>query len=264
MSSLAVESDAMSSANSACSAFRCSVASATDLSKATIPASKAFISSANATRPSSALAIAASACATLRSWPFLASSVTSSSLPQYSFLLSSSTCSFLSKSTIPSIILTTFSKPPFLPLRAKAKRSRRGRKERSTPRAALWTAAKARARTAAVLPWICMKLAVGLGSVDLKRSRASSSLRTLIVSANAASSSLRVFMCSSCSVALVMQPVFNSARNFLSSSKAASVSLSSSLSATISTANSPIFLVFASMAAMRADTSLVLAAMSSS
>mmetsp|Transcript_36546 Transcript_36546/g.79761 ORF Transcript_36546/g.79761 Transcript_36546/m.79761 type:complete len:216 (-) Transcript_36546:755-1402(-) len=214
--------------------------------------------------PSVAAAIAASSSDRVRSRPFFLSSVVSSCIRQYSFLLSSSTCSFLSKSTIPSIILTTFSKPPFLPLRAKAKRSRRGRKERSTPRAALWTAAKARARTAAVLPWICMKLAVGLGSVDLKRSRASSSLRTLIVSANAASSSLRVFMCSSNSEALVAQPLSNSARNFLSSSKAASVSLRSFLSSTISTATSPIFLVLSSMAAMRAETSLVLAAMRSS
>mmetsp|Transcript_52869 Transcript_52869/g.112860 ORF Transcript_52869/g.112860 Transcript_52869/m.112860 type:complete len:207 (-) Transcript_52869:932-1552(-) len=204
----------MSSLYSTFSALRCSVASPTDLSKDLMPASRAFSSSPRAARPSSAEAMAASSSEMARSKALSLSSVMSNCVLQYSFLLSSSTCSFLSISTMSSHILMTFSKPLVepLPLRERARRSKEVRCSRGT---CLW--ATRMALRAAVL-WLlvaevsCIRLVSGEGRVFLKRSSASSSLRTLMVSLRATSSSARNFCRSSHSLAFVPQLFSNSAK----------------------------------------------------
>mmetsp|Transcript_21886 Transcript_21886/g.69081 ORF Transcript_21886/g.69081 Transcript_21886/m.69081 type:complete len:205 (+) Transcript_21886:688-1302(+) len=199
----------MRSLYSACSACRCSVASATILSSALIPSSSCPISSANVEMSSLAVAIAASSSETLRSRSFFLSSVASNCAAQYSFFELSSSCSFFSTTTMLSIIPRIFSKPPrpvaFLPASATAKRSSPARSPTPAPRRALRTSASARLRRASALAPTCTRAALALGSVFLKRSKASSSFRMLMVSRIADSSSLRVFTRSSYSPFLPSQ-----------------------------------------------------------
>mmetsp|Transcript_36669 Transcript_36669/g.104353 ORF Transcript_36669/g.104353 Transcript_36669/m.104353 type:complete len:335 (+) Transcript_36669:359-1363(+) len=157
----------------------------------------------------------------------------------------------------------TLSKAPwvsaFFPLSARAIMSRAGLNflsaflciERIMPRAcARWEAAVTRS---------CTKLAPWPGRVFLKRSKASSSLRTLMVSAKATSSSARVLERSSHSCVFVPQLLSSSCKNFLSSEYVAEVSERSSFSCTMATPSSPICVVFTSTVAVRAATSFVFA-----
>merc|ERR1719510_2827627 len=100
-------------------------------------------------------------------------------------------------------------------------------------------------RIVSKLTLVCTKLAaLALGKVFLKRSKASSSLRTLIVSANATNSSARVLDLSSHSAVFVAQLFSRFAKNSLSAISAASVSVKSSFISTISMPSSPICLSF--------------------
>mmetsp|Transcript_95096 Transcript_95096/g.264460 ORF Transcript_95096/g.264460 Transcript_95096/m.264460 type:complete len:244 (-) Transcript_95096:826-1557(-) len=242
----------MSSLYSECSSLRCSVASATCLSKALIPASRAEISSVSVASPSCALAMACSSSEMVRSKDFLLSSLTSSCFWQYSNFSSSSLCSFFKTVIMSSHILMTLSKPPrltaFLPVSASARRSKPGSSPWLEACRALRITATARARRCDTSSRTCTKLALAaLGKVFLNSSSASSWLRTLMVSAKATSSSARVFLRSSHSAVFVSQFFSRSARNFWSSSKAASVSARSSFICTMATPISPIWLVFISI-----------------
>mmetsp|Transcript_25631 Transcript_25631/g.59645 ORF Transcript_25631/g.59645 Transcript_25631/m.59645 type:complete len:230 (-) Transcript_25631:837-1526(-) len=229
----------MRSLNSACSAFLCSVASATDLSNAPMPACKAAISSVRVAIPSSALSIAVSSSDTVRSSAFFLSSAESSCTPQYSFLLSSSVCSCFKVATISSIILMTFSKPIFLPVSARAMKSILTRSPWGV--ASKRRTSRARLRRAAALSATCTKLAEALGKVFLKSSSASSSLRTLMVSDRVTSSSALVLTRSSHSAVLVEQLFSKLALNSLSARRASSVSVRSFFNCSIFTPRSPTF-----------------------
>mmetsp|Transcript_17220 Transcript_17220/g.53922 ORF Transcript_17220/g.53922 Transcript_17220/m.53922 type:complete len:206 (-) Transcript_17220:787-1404(-) len=199
---------------------------------------------------------------------FFLSSIWSNWIAQYSFLASSSDCSFFSTSTMSSHILMTLSKVPWLmalrPLRASTRKSKPACPWAPAFCRALRTIANARTRNEAALASTCTKLALALGRVFLKSSRASSSLSTLMVSARATSSSARVFCRASHSAVFVEQLFSSPARNFLSSAKEAAVSERSSFSWTIFTPNSPTCSVLVSMEAPRTLTSLVLDAISCS
>merc|ERR1719436_1524425 len=189
-------------------------------------ATKAAISSVRVTMPSCAASIADWVWDSFRSKAFFLSSELSNSVRQYCFLLSSATCSSFNKATISSIILITFPNPDeviFFPVSANARNSNRAR-----PRGDCCAAFLTKARAFACIDWAltltCTKLELALGRVFLKSSNASSSLRILIVSAKASSSSERVLERSSHSCVLVAQLFSKSARNFLSSNNAASVS----------------------------------------
>mmetsp|Transcript_105865 Transcript_105865/g.287351 ORF Transcript_105865/g.287351 Transcript_105865/m.287351 type:complete len:227 (-) Transcript_105865:763-1443(-) len=220
-----------------------------------------LMSSWAAAMPSWALAMAVSASEMSRSNPFFLSSASSNCLPQYSFLLSSSTCSRFRVATIPSIIAITFAKPIFLPLSASMMTSRSAL---LLGRAAFRRRSRARARTAADLRSTCTSAALGEGRVFLNSSRASSSLRILMVSAIATSSSWRVLLRASHSASFVAQPCSSSFSTAWSSSSCASVSERSFFSSTIETPSSPDRWVFDSICAVRASTSFFLADMSSS
>mmetsp|Transcript_88537 Transcript_88537/g.239623 ORF Transcript_88537/g.239623 Transcript_88537/m.239623 type:complete len:296 (+) Transcript_88537:172-1059(+) len=253
----------MSSLYSTFSAWRCSVASATDLSSSMMPASRAAISCVVVSMPSFALAMAVSASAILRSRAFLLSSVWSNCMLQYSFLLSSSSCSFFNIWTISSHILMTLSNVPwlmaFLPLKVSAIMSRAGRRFLSAFLCMARSKDKAWERSVEAETRTCTKLALALGNVFLKRSSASSSFKTLIVSAKATSSSALVLERSSHSCVLVPQLLSSSFKNFLSSEYVAEVSERSSFSCTMATPSSPICVVFTSTVAVRAATSFVFA-----
>mmetsp|Transcript_16924 Transcript_16924/g.37188 ORF Transcript_16924/g.37188 Transcript_16924/m.37188 type:complete len:204 (+) Transcript_16924:716-1327(+) len=201
----------MSSVYSAFSAFRCSVASATDLSSSAMPASKTLISSTKVATASCVFAIANSSSEIVRSSPFFLSPAVSNSVAQYSFFSASSFCSVFKLTTISSIILMTFSKPAALPWIAKAMKSRDGRRCLDA-RCALRTAINALALRLAADLSTCMKLAAGAGKAFLKRSSASSLFRSWITSERARSSSARVFCRSSHSAFFVSQPFSSSAR----------------------------------------------------
>mmetsp|Transcript_1590 Transcript_1590/g.5014 ORF Transcript_1590/g.5014 Transcript_1590/m.5014 type:complete len:242 (-) Transcript_1590:677-1402(-) len=211
--------------------------------------------------------MADSSSETVRSRAFFLSSARSNCVPQYSFLCSSSTCSFLSASTISSIIEMTFSKPPcwraFLPLSANTNRSNSVLCWCLGDFRAVRRAAMAFERRADAVNSTCTKLAE-LGSVFLNSSSASSSLRTLIVSASATSSSALVLERSSHSLSFLSQLASRFARNFLSSARVSSVSERSSFFCTSPTLTSPICSDFVSIDCVRATSSLVLAAVSSS
>merc|ERR1719362_2750995 len=114
------------------------------------------------------------------------------------------------------------------------------------------------------LTLVCIKLALALGKVFLNRSKASSSFRTLIVSAKATNSSARVFDRSSHSAVFVAQLFSKFAMNSLSAIKAASVSVMSSFISTISMPSSPMRFNFFSISAVKASTSAFFAAIKSS
>mmetsp|Transcript_65638 Transcript_65638/g.165390 ORF Transcript_65638/g.165390 Transcript_65638/m.165390 type:complete len:259 (-) Transcript_65638:808-1584(-) len=253
----------MRSLNSTFSAFLVSVASATALSKALMPSSKLAMSSLNVAMASVASAMAFSSSDNVRSRPFFLSSAWSNCKPQYSFLSSSSFCSCLRTATMLSIILMTLSKPPwlnaFLPESATAIKSSAARSLGDALCEASRTTSKARARSLEAPDANWTKLAPALGNVFLNKSSASSSLRTLMVSAKATSSSARVFERSSHSAVFVAQFVSNSLRKFWSARSAASVSERSSFASTMWTPRSPMVLVLDSIEFVRAATSLLLA-----
>mmetsp|Transcript_11676 Transcript_11676/g.22616 ORF Transcript_11676/g.22616 Transcript_11676/m.22616 type:complete len:231 (-) Transcript_11676:856-1548(-) len=221
MISFAAVSEAISSLKSSFSSFLCSVASITFLSSSFMEAFKTSISSANLVMLSCALSIAISKSDTARSSPFFLSSAASSSFPQYSFFASSSSCSIFSVIIMSSIILMTLSNPTFFPSSAKAMKPMR-----SWPGLVFMNffntvrACRLRPET---LSFSCIKLDA-LGSVFLKSSKASSSFKTLIVSARAASSSARVFTTTSHSFFLVSQFSSRFAKNCLSAARDSSVS----------------------------------------
>mmetsp|Transcript_42976 Transcript_42976/g.115838 ORF Transcript_42976/g.115838 Transcript_42976/m.115838 type:complete len:357 (-) Transcript_42976:497-1567(-) len=253
----------MSSVKSLCSAFRCSVASATVLSSSLTVFSRALISSFVVLMASSASAMAVSRSEAVRSSPLSWSSELSSCFSQYSFLCPSSICSFLRVSTSPSIIFRTLSKPIFFPCRAMTRKSMSARPGRYRMTAS-WTRSRARFLSTKPRVRTCTKLAPGLGNVFLKRSRASSLLRISMVSAIACSSSARVVVRSSHSPFFLSQLDSRSARNFWSSISASSVSERSSFICTISTARSPLRFILVSMDLVSAPTSFCLAATRSS
>mmetsp|Transcript_54724 Transcript_54724/g.108910 ORF Transcript_54724/g.108910 Transcript_54724/m.108910 type:complete len:278 (-) Transcript_54724:261-1094(-) len=100
----------------------------------------------------------------------------------------------------------------------------------------------------------------GLGNVFLKRSKASSSFKILIVSLMAKISSARVLHLSAHSASLVAQPFSSSARNFLSSANVFAVSSKSSFISTMSRPTCPTRSSLDSMAAVFASTSFFFAA----
>mmetsp|Transcript_46429 Transcript_46429/g.120533 ORF Transcript_46429/g.120533 Transcript_46429/m.120533 type:complete len:206 (+) Transcript_46429:682-1299(+) len=203
----------------------------------------------------------ASASEMVFSRDFFLSSAESSSLPQYSSLESSSSCSVFRVETISSIILITWSKPTFFPRRANSMNLSiappRGRR-------AFDRSSRARARSSSARTCTCMKLALAPGSVFLNSSRASSSLRILMVSASASSSACRTLERSSHSAVFVEQLFSSSARNFLSPARASEVSSRSFAICATETASSPASWIFSSICLVRAFTSWVFAAMSSS
>mmetsp|Transcript_67734 Transcript_67734/g.191965 ORF Transcript_67734/g.191965 Transcript_67734/m.191965 type:complete len:266 (+) Transcript_67734:283-1080(+) len=226
-------------------------------------ASRAAISSPSEAMEPSISSIAVSESEAESSRLFFLSSVASSSFSQYSFLPSSSSCSLLRLATILSIMEVTFSKPRCLPLSASAMRSSSGAtpaSARRRPRARP-TASRAFALAASVLTPTCRKPVAG--RVFLKISSDASSFKTLMVSASVASSSARVCVRSSHSFAFVSQFLLRSARKAWSAAIACCVSSRSCLAEMISTASSPTRLDFTSIAAVRARTSFLLAAMSS-
>mmetsp|Transcript_118799 Transcript_118799/g.343559 ORF Transcript_118799/g.343559 Transcript_118799/m.343559 type:complete len:240 (-) Transcript_118799:18-737(-) len=219
---------------SAFSCLRCSVASATDLSSSLIPSCNADISAASfSIEPSSSSMVVCESLMEISSSFFLSSAL-SNSLLQYSFFASSPFCSFCKLEIISSIMAITFSKPAVLPLNAMAIKSRAGRLEPLLRRIC-----SARARCDDALTCTCMKLALALGNVFLKTSSASSSLRTLMVSARATSSSALVFLISSHSCVFVAQPSSSSCLNFLSAASASFVSSRSFAHSASSTPSSP-------------------------
>mmetsp|Transcript_76938 Transcript_76938/g.193507 ORF Transcript_76938/g.193507 Transcript_76938/m.193507 type:complete len:212 (-) Transcript_76938:481-1116(-) len=111
---------------------------------------------------------------------------------------------------------------------------------------------------------ICKKLAMALGKVFLKISRASSSLRILMVSAKATISCARIFFSSSWTAALDAQFFSKSFKKALSSNKASEESPRSFFIDAISTPSRPTRSSFSSMAFDNAPTSFFLAFMRSS
>mmetsp|Transcript_14841 Transcript_14841/g.39594 ORF Transcript_14841/g.39594 Transcript_14841/m.39594 type:complete len:223 (+) Transcript_14841:790-1458(+) len=222
-----------------------------------MPFRRALISSARVAMLSSVSSIAFSRSLSLMSSTFFSSSAVSSSFSQYAFFASSEACSSPSSATMLSIILRTLSKllaPP------------RSAREMSATRGS-WLLTLSRAFKAAVCTSLlvtCSCISVGVGRVFLKSSKASSSLRILMVSARARSSSVRVFERSSHSAVFVSQPFSSSAKNFLSASRAFAVSSKSSFMLTISTASSPEAESFDSISVVRASISAVLAALKAS
>mmetsp|Transcript_13306 Transcript_13306/g.36006 ORF Transcript_13306/g.36006 Transcript_13306/m.36006 type:complete len:264 (+) Transcript_13306:900-1691(+) len=221
---------------------------------------RAAISSANVAIPALQLSLLWLASSSAFSAAFFLSSAASNSTAQYSFFVSSSTCSFCNISTMSSISLSTFVNSTFLPDSAKAMRSILARCRSAACRRALLTADCALRRMAFELTWICTKLlALADGRVFLKSSSASSSLRVLIVSEIASSSSLRVFCLSAHSADLVEQPFSSSFANAWSSVRESAVSAKSAFISTTATLSSPIFLVLDSMEDVSASSSLFLA-----
>mmetsp|Transcript_84053 Transcript_84053/g.235508 ORF Transcript_84053/g.235508 Transcript_84053/m.235508 type:complete len:270 (+) Transcript_84053:789-1598(+) len=255
----------MRSLKSAFSSLRFSVASATAESKALMPFSNAAISSVSWAMDSSAAAMAASRSDTFRSSSFFLSSLVSSVVTQYSFFVSSSACSVFSDTIISSMSLMTFSKPTFLPWSAKKMVSKRARSETPAKRKPSFNSATARALVLLALTCVCRKLlAPGLGNVALKSSRASSSFKTLIVSAKATNSSARSLQRASHSVFFFSQPSSKFAMNFWSAARASCVSSRSFAFSARAMPSSATRAVFFSMAWLASSFSFVFAAMSSS
>mmetsp|Transcript_7244 Transcript_7244/g.18076 ORF Transcript_7244/g.18076 Transcript_7244/m.18076 type:complete len:227 (+) Transcript_7244:894-1574(+) len=226
-----------------------------------MPASRAATSSANVEMEPSISSIAVSEFEMESSKPFLLSSDSSNCWLQYSFFASSSICSRFKLETISSIIAMTFSKPIFLPLSASEMRSKSGRE---APCDAFLTIDKARPCATALFVLSCTKLALVPGNVFLKSSSASSSFKTLIVSARATNSSARNFLISSHSCVLVSQLLSSSSWNFSSSPNAALVFSSSLAMPAILTPRSAILAISSSICAVSVASSFFLAAISAS
>mmetsp|Transcript_17476 Transcript_17476/g.26410 ORF Transcript_17476/g.26410 Transcript_17476/m.26410 type:complete len:229 (-) Transcript_17476:31-717(-) len=194
---------------------------------------------------------------------FTLSSTESICFSQYSFFESSSTCSCLSKVTMSSIILRTLEKSTFFPDNASIKKSKAGLAlEFFRELGSFFSTSRTWFRTwePAFRTW----MRLGLGRVFLKRSRASSSLRILIVSWMATSSAARVFWRSCHSLSLVEQEDSSSEASFWSAIKAASDSVRSAFMLATSTLSSPMLWIFFSIEAPRVSICFCFAAMSSS
>mmetsp|Transcript_130435 Transcript_130435/g.254156 ORF Transcript_130435/g.254156 Transcript_130435/m.254156 type:complete len:363 (+) Transcript_130435:819-1907(+) len=231
-----------------------------------MPASNAAISSPSAAKASLAFEISLSSSLEVRSKDFFLLFVRLNCDVQYSFFSSSACCSFFNSLIIPSQMPTTLSKTPrvidLLPDSAKIKKFHFGWWWRPAFFRALRTRLKARDCIDRVLSTICMKLlAPALGNVFLKRSKASSSLINLMVSAKATSSLALRFDRSRNSTVLVWQFFSKLAKNASSAASALVVSSKSSFIPTNSTPSSPIRFVFSSMEEVRASTSSFLAAL---
>mmetsp|Transcript_64511 Transcript_64511/g.166013 ORF Transcript_64511/g.166013 Transcript_64511/m.166013 type:complete len:251 (-) Transcript_64511:522-1274(-) len=250
----------MSSVYSALASLRSSVASATILSSSWIPLASPLSSAIT-----SLIASPFSSTEMLRSSTFLASSLPLSStksicFSQYSFFWSSSSCSCFSSAAMLSIILMTLLMSTFLPCSARTMKSSSGRLPRLWRMFSMTLRAFLRCLDSSEATW--RRLA--LGSVFLKSSRASSSLRILMVSWIATSSSLRTFLRSSHSADFESQLAPISWESFWSAMRAACDSVRSFFMFAMLTWSSPTRAVFFSMAAPRAWTCFVLAATSSS
>mmetsp|Transcript_95563 Transcript_95563/g.275332 ORF Transcript_95563/g.275332 Transcript_95563/m.275332 type:complete len:280 (+) Transcript_95563:802-1641(+) len=262
MSSLAAVLLDMSSLYSAFSAFRCSVASATAVSKDLMPASRALISSVVVSMPSLASAITVDKSSIDRCSSFCLSSAVSNCLAQYSFLSSSSVCSFFSVPTSSSTSWMTFSKPTLRPRKASEMKSKprrpapRGARARAAAKSSL-----ACERIEAAVTCTCMKLSPGLGKVFLNKSSASSSLRILTVSANATISWARVFFSSSWIFSFSSQFFSRSAAKALSCSRPSAVSSTSFFISAMRMPTSDDRASFSSIVFDNAATSFFLAAM---
>mmetsp|Transcript_58276 Transcript_58276/g.127781 ORF Transcript_58276/g.127781 Transcript_58276/m.127781 type:complete len:235 (-) Transcript_58276:725-1429(-) len=190
-------------------------------------------------------------------WSLFFSSLASSSVLSISALQkatfsSSSFCSSFREAIILSTRAATFSNPSFLPRRAIMIRSAWGLCFKDC------RAATTRWVTSERVVFSCSK--DGDGRVFLNRSRASSEFNILMVSAIATSSSPRVFVAASCSLAVLAQSSLSPARNPLSAARVDLVSLRSPVLVTTSTARSPARADCSSMAAVEAVISLFLAA----
>mmetsp|Transcript_126452 Transcript_126452/g.366078 ORF Transcript_126452/g.366078 Transcript_126452/m.366078 type:complete len:264 (-) Transcript_126452:662-1453(-) len=227
-----------------------------------MPASNAFNSSANVARAPVISSMAVSESLIESSKLFRLSSDSSNCVLQYSFFCSSDACSFFKFETIVSIMDNTFSKPAVLPVSANARRSNWGLFVWRADSRRIFAACRLSDSKEAVT---CTKLlALALGKVFLNISKASSSLRTLIVSESASNSSARVFLTSSHSCSFVAQPCSNSALNFWSAARACSVSSRSLDASASSTPKLPTRVILSSICACNVSTSFFLAAVSSS
>mmetsp|Transcript_34449 Transcript_34449/g.53505 ORF Transcript_34449/g.53505 Transcript_34449/m.53505 type:complete len:210 (-) Transcript_34449:804-1433(-) len=177
---------------------------------------------------------------------------------QYSCFASSSTCSCLSKTIILSIILKTFVKSTLRPVKA----SSRNRTSAPVSFGTFFNNNNTFCVAFSLPESSCTKLA--LGNAFLKRSRASSSFKILIVSCMATNSSARVLTRSSISFVFVSQSASKSLRNFWFSISAASLSVSSCFMRTTDIASSPERPVFFSIDAWSVWTSFFFADMRSS
>mmetsp|Transcript_145507 Transcript_145507/g.264453 ORF Transcript_145507/g.264453 Transcript_145507/m.264453 type:complete len:329 (-) Transcript_145507:260-1246(-) len=152
-----------------------------------------------------------------------------------------------------------FSKPAFLPMSARAMKLI---PKRPLPPCGctVFSLANAalRCECEVTLSWTRLELAPG--SVFLKSCNASSSFKSLMVSASATNSSLRSFMFASYSPVFVAQFLSMSARNFLSSMTCSSVSDKSAAIWTAFTPSSPMSTVPVSICSERAAISFFFAA----
>mmetsp|Transcript_92716 Transcript_92716/g.240013 ORF Transcript_92716/g.240013 Transcript_92716/m.240013 type:complete len:259 (-) Transcript_92716:435-1211(-) len=191
----------------------------------------------------------------LRNIASVSSSDTSNSFVQYSFFLSSSTCSLPNWITNLSIISANLSKLVFLPCMANEMKSKRESLRMSAPKTCL------ACRMTSLLDTCTCSNEV-LGRVFLKRSKASSSFKILMVSERATSSSDRVLDRAAHSSFFVAQFLPKSAKNLMSSAKPFFVSSRSSIMFTRSVLTLPRRAVFFSAASTRDLTSLFFAAQS--
>mmetsp|Transcript_108465 Transcript_108465/g.280467 ORF Transcript_108465/g.280467 Transcript_108465/m.280467 type:complete len:223 (-) Transcript_108465:248-916(-) len=171
-------------------------------------------------------------------------SALSNSFLQYSFLLSSSACCLSNCLTNLSIISASLLKLVFLPRIAKEIKSKRGSLCLSAPKTCL------ACRTTSLLD-TCTCSSDVLGRAFLKRSKASSSFKILIVCASAKSSSERVLDRTSHSPFLVAQFLSKSARNAVFLPKPFFVSSKSSTMVTRFVLTSPRRTCFVSLACIR-------------
>mmetsp|Transcript_86307 Transcript_86307/g.200684 ORF Transcript_86307/g.200684 Transcript_86307/m.200684 type:complete len:234 (-) Transcript_86307:523-1224(-) len=155
-----------------------------------------------------------------------------------------------------SIMPMIFSKLTLRPRSAKTKSSMFTAAARLAGRL-LCSASAARRRRSRAETWVCKR--EGLGKVFLKRSRASSSFRILMVSDSARISFMRDFLTSSHSACLVSQLAWRSTRKCWFSASDDLVSPRSSLKVSILMLASPERPSFSSMASVLASASLSLA-----
>mmetsp|Transcript_99490 Transcript_99490/g.319253 ORF Transcript_99490/g.319253 Transcript_99490/m.319253 type:complete len:263 (+) Transcript_99490:916-1704(+) len=226
-----------------------------------MPSFSALISAAKVTIAPSISSTALAESAMDCSSAFCLSSYSSSCASQYCFFDSSPDCSAFKFRIISSIMVMTLPKPGALPCRASAMRSSSGL---LCILAAAWISARARAFCEATVTCTCMKLALEPGSVFLKRSRASSSLRTLMVSERATNSSARVILMASHSPDLVLQLVSSSARKVSSTARASLVSSMSFANSATSMPSRPMRSISTSICPCRVATSFFFAAIRAS
>mmetsp|Transcript_59862 Transcript_59862/g.151623 ORF Transcript_59862/g.151623 Transcript_59862/m.151623 type:complete len:266 (-) Transcript_59862:742-1539(-) len=260
--SLAAPSSDMIFLYSAFSALRCLVASLTDSSSALMPAFKFLISSMMVLTASCISALEVSRFLAFRCKSFFLSSATSNSLIQYACLASSSFCSISKVTTNLSMRRRTCSMPTFRPRNAKETKSMWTPWPRGSFARASCREPRASSRTEAADCCNCKKLAAELGNVFLNKSRASSSLRTLIVSAKATISWARIFLPSSWMALFFSQFFCKSTKKALSSTTDFDESLKSFFIVASCTPMSPTLLSFSSMDLVIAITSFLFASMS--